>query len=761
MKHEKILIVLLCVLMLCALALAAQIPLLKGMASAEGLPDSRVYEMVTPPENYDADAYVPISLPSEFVNNEGEFETKLPFQVAVDGESVAYVAAPTVNGTGNSGLGKGDEYLSKWSPENGWGKPMDLQPIAEKGAIVNSAFYQAFSSDLTLGIAQAGSYREPEAPTLSAQAPGSGYLVPYKSSLGNNNSYQPFFTVAPANRDPLEFATAEVPNISSIAPHQLGFAGASSSYGQLLLEANGAFAGTGAASGSVKDNNLYESIGGQLTLVNVLPDGSTEANATFGAKAFEEPTENPPDFSNVISEDGSRVFWTDLAAGANENHIFVRENAGQPESPVVNGACTVPTDACTVPVSAGPARYWAASADGKYAFYTEGEGEESELYRFDIEGGPTGTREMLTAPKAGVQGVVGVSKDGSTVYFVAQSVLAKNENSNGAKAGEDVDSLYVLKEGGQPTFVAPLEEEDGRSSIRQLSSVIGNTGDWQPGLGHRTAEVTPDGESLVFMSEGQKVDGHYEVASGNNLEEVYVYDAETGVLSCASCGSEHGIPPVETRESERHLGALLPISDQLTYQPMSISEDGSKVFFDSAEPLVSDDTNGELDVYEWERDGSESCRESAGCVYLLSGGDASTSSFLIGGDATGNNVFFVTRAQLAPEDENENYDVYDARVNGLQRVSPPACTGTGCQGVPATAPTFATPSSVTFEGVGNFPPPAETTVPAKPKVKTKPLTDAQKLAKALKACRGKAKGKRRASCEARARRAYGRKGKRK
>jgi hypothetical protein len=79
----------------------------------------------------------------------------------------------------------------------------------------------------------------------------------------------------------------------------------------------------------------------------------------------------------------------------------------------------------------------------------------------------------------------------------------------------------------------------------------------------------------------------------------------------------------------------------------------------------------------------------------------------------------VTRAQLAPEDTNEAYDVYDARVDGVQPVLPPACSGTGCQGIPGQAPTFATPSSVTFEGVGNFAPPAEATAPAKPKAKAK------------------------------------------
>ena len=67
-----------------------------GQAStlASSLPDGRVYEMVTPVENHDADIDVPRVLPPYFVNNSGEVETRLPFQVATDGESVAYLGAP-------------------------------------------------------------------------------------------------------------------------------------------------------------------------------------------------------------------------------------------------------------------------------------------------------------------------------------------------------------------------------------------------------------------------------------------------------------------------------------------------------------------------------------------------------------------------------------------------------------------------------------------------------------------------------------------
>ena len=123
-------------------------------------------------------------------------------------------------------------------------------------------------------------------------------------------------------------------------------------------------------------------------------------------------------------------------------------------------------------------------------------------------------------------------------------------------------------------------------------------------------------------------------------------------------------------------------------------------------------------------------------IYLLSGGTSEADSWFIGASESGDDVFVVSRAQLAPEDHDDAFNLFDVRVGGVQPVTAAACTGTGCQGVPEPAPTFATPSSVTFNGVGNFAAPAEPT-PVKGKSKVEALTRAQKLTKALKACRGR------------------------
>ncbi len=230
-------------------------------------------------------------------------------------------------------------------------------------------------------------------------------------------------------------------------------------------------------------------------------------------------------------------------------------------------------------------------------------------------------------------------------------------------------------------------------------------GDWQPGLGQRTAEVSAGGGSVVFMSNQElPVVGFPHGYPSEGLEEVYLFSAAADQLVCVSCSSSGEVPA----SSQFGAAGFLAISWSDTYIPMSVSEDGDRVFFDSGAPLVQADTNNRQDVYEWEREGTGGCAVGAGanggCVYLLSGGTSEAASWFVGASANGDDVFIVTRAQLVPGDGNDAFDLYDVRVGGVQSVPAPLCSGTGCQGVPAAAPGFATPASTTFNGVGNFAP---------------------------------------------------------
>jgi hypothetical protein len=673
----------------------------------QGLPDNRGYEMVTPVENQNRELNVPKVNNGYTAQNQSGFPTKLPFQVALGGNAVTYIGEPTSpGGNGNTGAEFGDSYLGTRRPTGGWTKT-NIQPPG-----YHIATYQGFSRELTTGFLTAeneeGEFTGHVLPPLAEGAPA-GVKVLYARTL-SEETYRPAFTLMPPHRLGEEFGAYGVPSDTFLG-REPAYAGASADGSRVLFEANDALT-QNAEAGEGNANNLYESVDGELNLVNVLPGNEkSEVNATFGGPRITGGS--GPDFSHVISEDGMRIFWTDLNTGI----IYAREDGTS-----------------TVPVSLGSAQYWTATPDGRLAFYTEGE----RLWRFDIE---DEARVPLTGAGAEVQGVIGVSEDGEYIYFVANGSLVE-----GATPGEP--NVYLLH-GGTTRLVATLAGGEGEH-IAPFGIEGGQpTGDWIPSLGHRTAEVTPNGQALVFMS-SRSLTGY----ENGSLEEVYVYEASgSGRLSCVSCSQSGERPPVYNEEiGAGESAAFLPISWSNTYTPQWISDDGSRVFFDSDEPLVPQDTDDEQDVYEWERDDSGSCHETAGCIYLLSGGANLTKSWLIGADATGENVFFISRAKFVPEDGNESLNLFDARVGSIPPPLPPQCTGTGCQGLPSASPVFATPPSVTFEGVGNFPTPSASAVGS---MAAKSKASTRKLTSALKICAKERQKRKRVSCEARARRQYG------
>jgi hypothetical protein len=203
-----------------------------------------------------------------------------------------------------------------------------------------------------------------------------------------------------------------------------------------------------------------------------------------------------------------------------------------------------------------------------------------------------------------------------------------------------------------------------------------------------------------------------------------VYQAGEKRLHCASC-SPTGEPPVgsaETWEEEYPVsvprgGSPAALSDgSPAFAPRWINEAGTEIFFNTNQPLVPADTNRHQDVYEWESEGSGACTQRAGCVTPLSDVEVPHAGVLIEAGASGQDVFFTQRASLTPKAVGETVKLYDARAGGGFPVTELSCTGTGCQGVPPAPPIFATPASVTFDGVGNFEPSPQVVQPkAKPK----------------------------------------------
>jgi hypothetical protein len=398
------------------------------------------------------------------------------------------------------------------------------------------------------------------------------------------------------------------------------------------------------------------------------------------------------------------------------------------------------------------------------------------------------------------RGVIGASEDGSYVYFVANGVLgdgsergAKDGTCTEGLASNQVCNLYVehydaaTHEWDSPVLVASLSGTDRRDWA-------GDQGMDREDLEGMTARVSPDGRRLAFMSD-RSLTGYVnrDANSGAADEEIFLYDADSERLVCASCDPT-GAQPVGMLVAEQPneplidkgqnwggqwLAANVPgwTSETLSiaqYQSRYLSDSG-RLYFNSSDALVPADVNGREDVYEYEPAGVGSCQPpgygqsasdvfsqaAGGCVGLLSSGLSSEESVFMDASETGGDVFFMTNSRLAPQDHDTSYDVYDAHecrpaapcAPSAALVPPPCTTGDACKQAPTPQPAiFGAPSSETFSGAGNIVPPG-----SKPAVTSRSSTRAQKLAGALKACRKKPK-RRRAKCTAQARKRYGAKG---
>lgn len=246
---------------------------------------------------------------------------------------------------------------------------------------------------------------------------------------------------------------------------------------------------------------------------------------------------------------------------------------------------------------------------------------------------------------------------------------------------------------------------------------------------------------------------HLERPGGDPCAELYRYDAAAPQIACVSCNPS-GAPPTGPASLQSiHVLATAPASPA-SLLTRNLSADGRRVIFESPDPLAREDTNGVQDVYEWEADGTGSCELAAGCVHLLSSGQSPEPSFFADASENGNDAFLFTAQQLVGQDEDANVDVYDARVDGglASQNQLPAipCDAEVCKPASSAPGGFGVPASSAVSGEGNLAPVAPPRLTGPPA-----LTRAQQLAAALRACRRKHDRHLRRACEARARKRYG------
>jgi hypothetical protein len=735
-------------------------------ASAFMLPDNRGWELVSPPAKHGAI----LKGPSGFV----------PVQAAADGNAISYTASSP---TESNAAGNADNVqILSARAATGWSSRDIVTPNAVVHEGATPVEYKVFSSDLSLGIVEPdGAFAPETSPEASEQTPylRTDFPAGNPAAPCAVSCFRPLVTGAPGFANvPLgtKFGAEQEKLSGGASPQTVAFLGASPDARHIAL-----YSIAPLVEGAPK-NSLYEWTEGRLTLISVLPGeagAAGKAPLSLGSSVAGSGGRR----RTAVSADGSRVVWSEGGDGGGNGHLYLRDVSAEQTLQIdlnKGGSDKEPV----LPI------FQMASPDASVIVFTDeqqltpGSGasfQHPDLYRCQVITGESGELECLLtdlspangAEGADVQGMLGASEDDSSVYFVANGVLAHNQIDHGAGpegAAPGGCGNRVLEEEGTATCNLYLYREGATVFIARLSSADRFDFDLIKG----PARVSASGQWLALMSQ-RPLTGYdnRDRSSGRLDAEVYLYNAAagpTGMLLCASCNPSgarpHGIEYYQidnpkglnsytSWDARSFVAGFLLASAQLLgvgltesffpYQPRTLSDSG-RLFFNSTDDLVAQDSNGGEDVYEFEPPGVGTCKESVatfvsragGCVGLISSGASEKESLFLDASESGDDVFFLTTAKLSPLDNDSAYDVYDARVDGGDREpqKPIECQGDACQSFVAP-PNDATPGSLTFSGPGNLKPLAlRTSAPrSKPKAKRCPKGKKLKHRKCVKAKR--------------------------
>jgi hypothetical protein len=645
---------------------------------ASRLPDCRAYEMVTPPYKEGFAAFI----------DAGSLDSSVLL-----GES-----AGVFSGMQND-LGLGGHYTFSRGP-SGW-VPAALEPPAR---LYPTSKFAAMSADgaTTLWIASNQSQDAGNQSLHFATPPGDFLIRRSDGSLVNVGSRYP------------QGATAE--DIDQ-AGESGAIAGASADLSSVFFTGRKLhWPGDPTLQGA---DSLYEYVGtgnsapslvgvnGGLDSTSVISECGTELGPSAPAR------ESTRRVGAISTSSGASVFFTALACGASPpvNELFARVGGGRTDvhtvaiSEPVKGDCEQCNTASGVLQNA---EFQGASADGSKVFFTTkqpllGNDVTTNLYEYDFNSPPgerivrvSGGDSTVSEPTADVAEVLRVSSDGSFVYFVAHGILTNSPNGQGQIAEANKPNLYVFERDGKyPSGHIAFITSGSLFTEKVATSGVATSN-----------SISPDGRFFAFLSADRLT-----LDDTSILPQGFEYDSETGNLVRFTVGQGGYDNNGNTADFSTILGGATgrestPTGTTGDLGP--VANDGV-VFFLSTAPLTEQAALNNTSVYEY----------SAGNIYLISASPSTSPAELIGADASGTNVFFVTRDQLLPQDGDTQEDVYDARIDGgfPSPISPPSCEGDGCQGGLSGAPVLLSPGSE-FQ-VGGNPPLASSPKAVKPTPKAK------------------------------------------
>ena len=331
------------------------------------------------------------------------------------------------------------------------------------------------------------------------------------------------------------------------------------------------------------------------------------------------------------SSDGSKVFvrtGEQLVSGDTDGDTDIYERSGGTTTWVSRGQINGN--------GAFSADFEGASSDGSKVFFATYErlvsGDTDSQH--DVYERSGGTTTQVSQGQINGNGAsfyvdfIGASSDGSKVFFATYERLVSG----------DTDSHYDLYErsGGTTTQVS-------QGQINGNGNFHVETFQFDPGL-----DFSSDGSKVFFATQEQLV-------SGDTDSSTDVYERSGGTTTQVSQGQINGNGGFDVYFE-------------------GTSSDGSKVFFWTDEQLVSGDTDSEYDIYE--RSGGSTTQVSEGAI----NGDGAFAAFFRGASSDGSKVFFETDEQLVSGDTDFLHDIYERSGGTTTRVSQGQMNGNGAFG---------------------------------------------------------------------------------
>ena len=241
--------------------------------------------------------------------------------------------------------------------------------------------------------------------------------------------------------------------------------------------------------------------------------------------------------------------------------------------------------------------------------------------------------------------------------------------------------------------------------------------------GSGPAETAPaDGRFLVFAAVSDLTSD-----DASTVQQVFEYDAETGALARVSIGQNGYDEDGNTTNGEDAASIVHPAystdSPAAAASQMSVASDGA-VFFCSRDGLTQEAVAGALNVYEYRAGNVYTVSPPENPALQAQALEKNVLTPLIGTDESGANVFLRSTVPLVPQDTNTQLDVYDARELGgfPAPASPVACAEAACEDPLGGGPSPPAPASAAANAEGDLPPPAR--AKAKPLTKARQLAKA-------------------------------------